>query len=368
MGRAPCCDKANVKKGPWSPEEDAKLKSYIEKHGTGGNWIALPQKIGLKRCGKSCRLRWLNYLRPNLRHGGFSEEEDNIICSLYISIGSRWSVIAAQLPGRTDNDIKNYWNTRLKKKLLGKHRREPRNRGNYSSVKQEISDANRRSSDGDSSSLSMVQENSSTSQQHQQHQQLCWPQNINMPVLPLPIVPFPYTTNQGPGFNDQDSIKKLLIKLGGRFSGDYYQPTLDGLNLQFSSQGQQVYQEQVHVGSSSSSACIVANNEVQFAQTGQYSGVDDMMQGQDGNFTPSFDEMVPSSNYSDGLEFLYNEGMIHHKITDSTITTTCDQNTTTSTTTNWVETTTSIYHHDSLASHFEGQECALQEFSYPGAQ
>ncbi|XP_023524335.1 transcription factor MYB36-like [Cucurbita pepo subsp. pepo] len=120
MGRAPCCDKANVKKGPWSPEEDAKLKSYIEQHSTGGNWIALPQKIGLKRCGKSCRLRWLNYLRPNIKHGDFSEEEDRIICSLYISIGSRWSIIAAQLPGRTDNDIKNYWNTRLKKKLFGK--------------------------------------------------------------------------------------------------------------------------------------------------------------------------------------------------------------------------------------------------------
>ncbi|XP_010936298.1 uncharacterized protein [Elaeis guineensis] len=120
MGRAPCCDKANVKKGPWSPEEDAKLRSYIEQHGTGGNWIALPQKIGLKRCGKSCRLRWLNYLRPNIKHGGFSEEEDNIICSLYVAIGSRWSIIAAQLPGRTDNDIKNYWNTKLKKKLLGK--------------------------------------------------------------------------------------------------------------------------------------------------------------------------------------------------------------------------------------------------------
>ncbi|KAK4416368.1 Transcription factor RAX3 [Sesamum alatum] len=124
MGRAPCCDKAKVKKGPWSPEEDATLKSYIEKHGTGGNWIALPQKIGLKRCGKSCRLRWLNYLRPNIKHGGFTEDEDNLICSLYISIGSRWSIIAAQLPGRTDNDIKNYWNTRLKKKLLGKQRRE----------------------------------------------------------------------------------------------------------------------------------------------------------------------------------------------------------------------------------------------------
>ncbi|PIN20542.1 Transcription factor, Myb superfamily [Handroanthus impetiginosus] len=128
MGRAPCCDKANVKKGPWSPEEDAKLKAYIEKYGTGGNWIALPQKIGLKRCGKSCRLRWLNYLRPNIKHGGFTEEEDNIICSLYISIGSRWSIIAAQLPGRTDNDIKNYWNTRLKKKILGRRKQPNTNR------------------------------------------------------------------------------------------------------------------------------------------------------------------------------------------------------------------------------------------------
>ncbi|RXH74679.1 hypothetical protein DVH24_029400 [Malus domestica] len=70
MGRAPCCDKSRVKKGPWSPEEDTTLKNYIHKHGTGGNWIALPTKA------------------------------------------------ASQLPGRTDNDIKNYWNTKLKKKLL----------------------------------------------------------------------------------------------------------------------------------------------------------------------------------------------------------------------------------------------------------
>ncbi|KAK3443886.1 hypothetical protein EUGRSUZ_B03941 [Eucalyptus grandis] len=118
MGRAPCCDKANVKRGPWSPEEDAKLRDYIEKNGTGGNWIALPQKADLKRCGKSCRLRWLNYLRPNIKHGEFSIEEDRVICTLYATIGSRWSIIAAQLPGRTDNDIKNYWNTKLKKKLM----------------------------------------------------------------------------------------------------------------------------------------------------------------------------------------------------------------------------------------------------------
>ncbi|KAI3738255.1 hypothetical protein L2E82_28278 [Cichorium intybus] len=118
MGRAPCCDKSKVKKGPWSPEEDTKLKDYIHKNGTGGNWIALPHKAGLKRCGKSCRLRWLNYLRPDIKHGEFSDHEDRLICTLFSSIGSRWSVIAAQLPGRTDNDIKNYWNTKLKKKLM----------------------------------------------------------------------------------------------------------------------------------------------------------------------------------------------------------------------------------------------------------
>ncbi|KAG6514629.1 hypothetical protein ZIOFF_024998 [Zingiber officinale] len=89
MGRAPCCDKDSVKKGHWSPEEDKQLKEYIEKHGTGGNWIALPHKA------------------------------DRIITNLYASIGSRWSIIASHLPGRTDNDIKNYWNTKLKKKFSG---------------------------------------------------------------------------------------------------------------------------------------------------------------------------------------------------------------------------------------------------------
>lgn len=117
MGRAPCCDKANVKRGPWSPEEDAALKTYLETYGTGGNWMALPGKAGLRRCGKSCRLRWLNYLRPDIKHGGFTEEEDNTIFTLYCQMGSRWSVIASKLPGRTDNDVKNYWNTKLKKKL-----------------------------------------------------------------------------------------------------------------------------------------------------------------------------------------------------------------------------------------------------------
>lgn len=62
MGRAPCCDKANVKKGPWSPEEDSKLKEYIGKYGTGGNWIALPQKAGtcVRRCAAISRGYMLN--------------------------------------------------------------------------------------------------------------------------------------------------------------------------------------------------------------------------------------------------------------------------------------------------------------------
>ncbi|KAI4380139.1 hypothetical protein MLD38_006362 [Melastoma candidum] len=127
MGRAPCCDKASVKRGPWSPDEDKTLCNFILTYGTGGNWITLPKKAGLKRCGKSCRLRWLNYLRPDIRHGGFTEDEDAVICGLYKEIGSRWSFIASHLQGRTDNDVKNYWNTRLKKKLLHSEKGTDRN-------------------------------------------------------------------------------------------------------------------------------------------------------------------------------------------------------------------------------------------------
>ncbi|CAM0880166.1 unnamed protein product [Alopecurus aequalis] len=117
MGRAPCCDRAAVKRGPWSPEEDDALRDYMQRYGNTGSWITLPKRAGLSRCGKSCRLRWLNYLRPDIRHGGFTDEEDAVIYSLYSQLGSKWSLIASQLERRTDNDVKNHWNTKLKKRL-----------------------------------------------------------------------------------------------------------------------------------------------------------------------------------------------------------------------------------------------------------
>ncbi|XP_047069856.1 transcription factor MYB16-like [Lolium rigidum] len=116
MGRSPCCEKEGLKKGPWTPEEDQKLLSYIEQQGHGC-WRSLPAKAGLQRCGKSCRLRWTNYLRPDIKRGKFSLQEEQTIIQLHALLGNRWSAIATHLPKRTDNEIKNYWNTHLKKRL-----------------------------------------------------------------------------------------------------------------------------------------------------------------------------------------------------------------------------------------------------------
>ncbi|CAL4998958.1 unnamed protein product [Urochloa decumbens] len=168
MVRPPCCEKTGVKKGPWTPEEDLVLVDYVQNHGPG-NWRAVPTNTGtccpdpacwdrspcpvsffltsyircmvvvvvvyadrfltrcccpwtnmdpgLMRCSKSCRLRWTNYLRPGIKRGNFSDQEENLIIHLQQLLGNRWAAIASYLPERTDNDIKNYWNTHLKKKL-----------------------------------------------------------------------------------------------------------------------------------------------------------------------------------------------------------------------------------------------------------
>lgn len=116
MGRPPCCDKVGIKKGPWTPEEDIILVSYIQEHGPG-NWRSVPTNTGLLRCSKSCRLRWTNYLRPGIKRGNFTAHEEGMIIHLQALLGNKWAAIASYLPQRTDNDIKNYWNTHLKKKL-----------------------------------------------------------------------------------------------------------------------------------------------------------------------------------------------------------------------------------------------------------
>ncbi|CAL0327733.1 unnamed protein product [Lupinus luteus] len=119
MGRSPCCEKEHTNKGAWTKEEDERLINYIKIHGEGC-WRSLPKAAGLLRCGKSCRLRWINYLRPDLKRGNFTEEEDELIINLHSLLGNKWSLIAARLPGRTDNEIKNYWNTHIKRKLYSR--------------------------------------------------------------------------------------------------------------------------------------------------------------------------------------------------------------------------------------------------------
>ncbi|KAM2281470.1 hypothetical protein ACFX1S_042065 [Malus domestica] len=117
MGRQPCCDKLGVKKGPWTAEEDKKLVNFLLTHGQCC-WRAVPKLAGLRRCGKSCRLRWTNYLRPDLKRGLLNDAEEQLVIDLHARLGNRWSKIAARLPGRTDNEIKNHWNTHIKKKLI----------------------------------------------------------------------------------------------------------------------------------------------------------------------------------------------------------------------------------------------------------
>uniref|UniRef100_J3M9U8 Uncharacterized protein n=2 Tax=Oryza brachyantha TaxID=4533 RepID=J3M9U8_ORYBR len=109
---------AAVRKGPWTMEEDLSLANYIAANGDGA-WNALARAAGLSRTGKSCRLRWLNYLRPDVRRGNITPEEHTLIVELQARWGNRWSKIARHLPGRTDNEIKNFWRTKIQKK----HRR-----------------------------------------------------------------------------------------------------------------------------------------------------------------------------------------------------------------------------------------------------
>ncbi|XP_039043671.1 MYB-like transcription factor EOBI [Hibiscus syriacus] len=113
------------KKGPWSPEEDKLLTEYVNFHGEG-RWSSVSKSTGIYNSGKSCRLRWVNYSRPGLKRGHITPQEEGIIAELHAIWGNKWSTIARYLPGRTNNEIKNYWITHFKKKERSSQKQQKR--------------------------------------------------------------------------------------------------------------------------------------------------------------------------------------------------------------------------------------------------
>ncbi|CAK8565419.1 unnamed protein product [Lathyrus sativus] len=196
MGRPPCCDKIGIKKGPWTPEEDIVLVSYIQEHGPG-NWRSVPNGTGLMRCSKSCRLRWTNYLRPGIKRGNFNDHEEKMIIHLQALLGNRWAAIASYLPERTDNDIKNYWNTHLKKKLN----------------KNQIGNDNNNNEEEGNSSSSQVKgqwERRLQTDIHTAKQALC--AALSLDKSSTPLLPENETTTQFPYASNTENIAKLLEK------------------------------------------------------------------------------------------------------------------------------------------------------------
>ncbi|KAJ9568096.1 hypothetical protein OSB04_004062 [Centaurea solstitialis] len=207
MGRPPCCDKIGVKKGPWTPEEDIILVSYIQENGPG-NWRSVPTNTGLLRCSKSCRLRWTNYLRPGIKRGNFTDQEEKMIIHLQALLGNRWAAIASYLPQRTDNDIKNYWNTHLKKKLS-------KIQGNSSDQENRHHSKGSNSSSSSETGMSKGQwERRLQTDIHMAKQALCDAlsidnKSVNLPQLSASTVsrkPSPISTNPSPKIEQQSVL------------------------------------------------------------------------------------------------------------------------------------------------------------------
>jgi myb proto-oncogene protein len=178
MGRAPCCSKVGLHKGPWTTKEDALLTKYIHAHGEG-QWKSLPKKAGLLRCGKSCRLRWMNYLRPDIKRGNISPEEDDLIIRMHSLLGNRWSLIAGRLPGRTDNEIKNYWNTHLCKKIQGIT-------DNEEDPEQKLSSAKKKKKNTKKNNKNKNKQNTSKNGSEEEKIQVYLPKPIRVKALSLP--------------------------------------------------------------------------------------------------------------------------------------------------------------------------------------
>ncbi|KAK4791791.1 hypothetical protein SAY86_032204 [Trapa natans] len=108
-----------IRRGPWTEQEDQQLICHVNLYGDR-RWDFIAKVSGLNRTGKSCRLRWLNYLHPGLKRGKMTPQEEKLVIELHSKWGNRWSRIARKLPGRTDNEIKNYWRSHMRKKTQDK--------------------------------------------------------------------------------------------------------------------------------------------------------------------------------------------------------------------------------------------------------
>ncbi|KAK8942765.1 Myb-related protein MYBAS2 [Platanthera zijinensis] len=122
-----------IRKGPWTEQEDLQLVCFVSLFGER-RWDFIAKVSGVKRTGKSCRLRWFNYLQPGLKHGRMTPQEERLILELHSEWGNRWSRIAGRLPGRTDNEIKNYWRTHMRKKAQERKMSSSQSASNYLSV------------------------------------------------------------------------------------------------------------------------------------------------------------------------------------------------------------------------------------------